>query len=456
MYDIYDTITAISTAIGNAGISVIRISGKDATAIASKVFFRANNQPLLFEPYHFYYGFVKDLSTGNIIDEALLLYMKAPKSYTGEDVIEIQCHGGIISTTSILESLIKAGARLAKEGEFTYRAFLNGKKDLTQAEAIETLIHSKTKLQHQNALKQLSGYYKKELHQFFEYIEHTRNRLEAEINFPEDMEEMFSYNENIINKLHHKLVELAESYNEKRYLSKGILSLILGKPNVGKSSFLNEILSYERAIVSEIPGTTRDFIEETILFEGIPLKIIDTAGIRSSEDEIEKIGIERALSFVKDAKIIFAIFDISEPLNENDSKIIEILKNKKDAVIFALANKADKNISWDLKELPFENRLTISLKQGQGVNDLRKIFRQKILDIYKIESEDSFFVASERHYNIIKEMIKITEHIKMEYEDSFKLLLSLSSLLSLYNNLIGREFDPRNIEDIFKKFCIGK
>ncbi|MCX7991813.1 MAG: tRNA uridine-5-carboxymethylaminomethyl(34) synthesis GTPase MnmE [Proteobacteria bacterium] len=456
MYDIFDTITAISTSLGNAGISVIRVSGKDALNIAKKVFIKKSSNDNIFEPYHFYYGLVKDIESNEILDEALLLYMRSPKSYTGEDVIEIQCHGGVISSVSVLKNIIKAGARLAKEGEFTYRAFLNGKKDLTQAEAIESLIHSKTKTQHDNAFKQLSGYYKNELDSIFNYLSESRLYLEAEINFPEDVEESFNFDREIIFTLENKLSKLKKSYNDSIPLFKGITSLILGKPNVGKSSFLNKILQYERAIVTDIPGTTRDFIEESIIFEGVPLKIIDTAGIRSTTDEVEKIGVERAIGFIPSAKIIFAIFDSSRPFDENDCLIIDRLKDKKDALIFVLGNKKDQGILERLEKLPFENTFYLSLKTGEGFESFKDVFRQKIIDIYSLSQKENFYLTNERHYILINEMLKIINDIKDNFTDKSALLFSISSLLTLYNRLLGKEFNPDELNDIFKKFCIGK
>lgn len=456
MYDIFDTIAAISTAIGNAGISIIRVSGKDALSIAQKVFIKKALDGNTILPNHFYYGYIKDIETLDILDEAILLYMKSPKSYTGEDVIEIQCHGGVLSTVAILKNVIKAGARMAKEGEFTYRAFLNGKKDLTQAEAIETLIHSRTSTQHKNSLRQLTGYYKEELEDIFDYLNLKRISLEAEINFPEETEETDSFDFDKIGVLENKLRRLKESYNKGIPLFKGVLSLIIGKPNVGKSSFLNLILQYDRAIVSEIPGTTRDFIEENIVFEGVPLKIIDTAGIRKTSDEIERMGIERAISFIPDAKIIFAIFDISKSFDEDDLLIIEKLKNKKDALIFILGNKRDIGVSEKIENLPFENIFYISLKSKEGFNVFKEAFRKKIIDIYSLKGDNDFYLSNERHLMVIDSMLKVIEDLKEDANDKVKLLYSITSLISLYNRLLGKEFDPQEIEGIFKKFCIGK
>ena len=456
MYDLDDTITAISTSLGNSGISIIRISGSDALNIAKKIFVKKTSQDNHFIPYHFYYGLIKDVVTNETLDEALLLFMKSPKSYTGEDVIEIQCHGGIISTVSILKNIIKAGARLAKEGEFTYRAFLNGKKDLTQAEAIEALIHSRTKTQSTNALKQLEGFYKNEFDDIFRYFDDCRVFLEAEINFPEDIDTTFRFDDKKVYLLENKLEKLSKSYEDGMPLFKGITSLIIGKPNVGKSSFLNTILQYERAIVSDIPGTTRDFIEESIIFEGVPLKIIDTAGIRSAYDEIEKIGIERALSFLPSAKIIFAIFDASKPFDKDDYIIIDRLKNKKDALIFVLGNKSDLSINIKLEELSFENIFYISLKTKEGFEDFKDAFRQKIIDIYSLSFENSFYVTNERHFGIINEMLAMVREMKKNLNDKFALLFSINNLLALYNKLLGKEFNLEDIDNIFKKFCIGK
>lgn len=455
MYDLDDTITAISTSLGNAGISVIRVSGKDSLRIAKKIFVKKSSDEII-KPYHFYYGFVKDIKTDEILDEALLLFMKAPKSYTGEDVIEIQSHGGIVSTIAILKNIINAGARLAKEGEFTYRAFIYGKKDLTQAEAIESLIHAKTESQSKNALKQLEGYYREELDEIMKYFEDLKVSLEAEINFPEDVELTFNVELEKISILENKLKNLTKSYTDGLPFFKGVTSLIIGKPNVGKSSFLNTILQYERAIVSDIPGTTRDFIEESIIFQGIPLKIIDTAGIRNSNDNIERMGIERAISFIEDAKIIFALFDVSDDFDENDYMIIEKLKAVKDALIFILGNKSDKGIKVNLKNLPFQNIFYISLKTKEGFEEFKESFRKKIIDIYSLSFEKKFYVTNERHLIIFEEMLQIILEMKKNINDKASLLFSLSSLISLYNKLLGKEFNPEDLDNIFKKFCIGK
>ncbi|MCX7770526.1 MAG: tRNA uridine-5-carboxymethylaminomethyl(34) synthesis GTPase MnmE [Proteobacteria bacterium] len=452
-----DTIVAISTPPGYSGISVIRVSGSNSLDLAKKHFRLKNNVSLAeIEHRKVYLGYFVD-SQGSPIDECLLIYMRSPKSYTGEDVVEFHCHGGSIIPARVVEEILKNEGlvRYAEPGEFTYRAFLNGKKDLTQAEAVESLIHSKTYFQQKNALKQLDGYLGTKLRDYFNIFEETRLALEAIINFPEDVENVLINIEPTLNEFSLFLDELISSYNESQPYISGVSAIIIGKPNVGKSSFMNLLLNNERVIVSPFPGTTRDLIEETIVLEGIPLKIIDTAGIRFTNDPIESIGIEKTKSKLDSAQIVFAIFDVSDKLTEEDREIIKILRNKKN--VFVILNKIDKGENIDVvRELMEFKCIKMSIKTGNGFEEFKKIFRESILEIYSFSVDKEFYVTSPRHNQIFLEMKQIVSEIVKRKAQTEEFLFALNDLISLYDRLLGRNASEEEINKIFSRFCIGK
>ena len=338
-----ETIAAISTAMGNGGIGIIRMSGKETFQILSKIFKNSKNEKLKIDKikgYTMQYGFIIDSKTGEKIDEVLVSFFKNPKSYTKEDMCEINSHGGMVVEKRILEQCLQNGAILAEPGEFTKRAFLNGRIDLSQAESIMDLINSKTEKEAKASINQLEGDLSNKIKEIRHDLLDVMADIEASIDYPEyDIEEVTNQKAlNILDNVTNKLESLKDSFRSGKILKEGIKTAIIGRPNAGKSSLLNRILKEERAIVSDIEGTTRDTIEEFITIKGIPLKIIDTAGIRKTSDTIEEIGVKKALNIAKEAELVLAILDNTKELNEEDLEILELIKNK-NAII--LLNKID-------------------------------------------------------------------------------------------------------------------
>ena len=350
----FDTIAAISTAVGEAGIGIVRLSGKDAIKIANNIFRGINNKTLLdAENRKMVYGHIIDNRNDEIIDEVLIVSMKEPHTYTRENVVEIYCHGGIIPVRKILELLLYNGARLAEPGEFTKRAFLNGRLDLSQAEAVIDIIKAKTDKSFQVSMDQLEGGLSKKVEVIRDTVLSMLAHVEVTIDFPEDDIEEVTYEEleENANRVISEIKKLLSTADRGKILRDGINTVILGKPNVGKSSLMNALLRENRAIVTDIPGTTRDIIEEHLNIDGIPLRIIDTAGIRETEDLVERIGVDRAKETIESADLIIAVFDISTDLTEEDYNIIDLIKGRKALV---LLNKTDlpKKYSEDrLREL---------------------------------------------------------------------------------------------------------
>ncbi|MDE6182465.1 MAG: tRNA uridine-5-carboxymethylaminomethyl(34) synthesis GTPase MnmE, partial [Eubacteriales bacterium] len=351
----FDTIAAIATSFGEGGIGIIRVSGEDAFNIAQKIFkpFAQNKKEKQIKDYDSHtltYGTIQD--NGEIIDEVLLSVMKAPKTYTCEDVIEINCHGGNNSVKRILHTVLKNGARIAENGEFTKRAFLNGRIDLSKAEAVIDIISSKTELAHKSAVSRLGGKLNEKISEYRNDIITMTAHIEAAIDYPEHDDEAMTYQtiEENTKKLVEKINTLLKTADTGRIVKEGIKTVILGKPNVGKSSILNFLLDEERAIVSDIAGTTRDVLKEHLNINGIALNIIDTAGIRNTEDEIEKIGVLKSKEYAKDADLILLVLDNSRKIDEEDIEILEFIKNKKVIVLINkidLENKLEENKIYD-------------------------------------------------------------------------------------------------------------
>ncbi|MBU3228708.1 tRNA uridine-5-carboxymethylaminomethyl(34) synthesis GTPase MnmE [Clostridium algidicarnis] len=454
----FDTIAAIATAVGESGISIIRVSGDKALSIVSSIFEGKGNRNFDdISPYSMRYGKIIDKFSKEMIDEVLVSYMKGPKSFTAEDSVEINCHGGIMSTNKVLEEVIKAGARIAEPGEFTKRAFLNGRIDLSQAEAVMDLIRAKTDLSMKSALMQSEGRISREIkdirHELLGVIAH----IEATVDFPEeDLEEMTSDKikvdlDNIINRID----KLLDTANEGRIIREGLSMVIIGKPNVGKSSLLNSILMEQRSIVTDVPGTTRDVIEEYINLDGIPVKVVDTAGIRETEDLVEKIGVERSKEKINEADLVVFMLDLSRKLDSDDKEILEYIKNKKYIVIL---NKSD--LKRELEEYDFQdmkNVIEISAKNGDGI------------DLLKNKIKDLFFKGE---INSTDLMITNSRHKEALYRAKEKCLSSLETLNSgisidlasidirgAWINLgevSGETLEEDIIDKIFSEFCLGK
>lgn len=455
-----DTIAAIATAMTNAGISIIRISGSKSLSIIDKIYCSKNKKKKLSnQPSHtIHYGYIVDGAV--TIDEVMILIMKAPNSYTKEDVVEIDCHGGIVVTKKILEIVIKYGARPAEPGEFTKRAFLNGRIDLSQAEAVIDIINAKNEFALKSSINQLKGNVSNAIKEIRSNMIKDIAFIEAALDDPEHIE-ISGFSDELkthIKNIKIKLQKLLDSVENSRILKEGIYIVIVGKPNVGKSTLLNTLVGEDRAIVTNIEGTTRDILEETIQLEGITLNIIDTAGIRSTENEVEKIGIEKAKQYADNADLIIYIVDASKQLDKNDYEIIKMIQHKKCIV---LLNKTDLFMEVDKKEierLTNKKVVSISAKEHQGIDlleeEIKELFYKKELQI-----NDEVYITNIRHKTAIVEAIEslnqVEESIRLSMPEDFYSI----DLMNCYESLgrvIGESVGEDLVNTIFSEFCMGK
>ena len=459
-----ETIAAISTATGNGGIGIIRMSGKNCFEILEKIFINNKKEKLNIEKikgYTIQYGYIIDSESNEIIDEVLVSFFKNPKSYTRENMCEINSHGGMIVEKRILEQCLKNGANLAEPGEFTKRAFLNGRIDLSQAESIIDIINSKTEKEAKASVNQLQGFLSENITKIRHELLDIMADIEASIDYPEyDIEEVTNMKAiHTLSTVKNQLKELESSFNSGKILKEGIKTAIIGRPNAGKSSLLNTILKEERAIVSDIEGTTRDTIEEFVTIKGIPLKIIDTAGIRNTNDKIEEIGVEKALKVAKDADLILAIFDNTKELNEEDLKILELIKNK-NAII--LLNKIDikDNCLENKKEIKDTNKkiIKISAKNRNGIEELYKEI-EKMFNIKEIDIDNGTLITNVRHKNQITSAIKSMEEAINAINLNLPIdiiSISIKQTLEDLGKITGENVTEDIINEIFSKFCLGK
>ena len=457
-----DTIAAISTSIGEAGIGIVRMSGKDSIDIGNKIFKGKKVDDLNHvENRKLTYGHIVDPETGNVIDEVLIAYMKEPYTYTRENMVEIYCHGGVVAVKKILELVLNNGARLAEPGEFTKRAFLNGRLDLAQSEAVIDVIRAKTDKSLQVSLNQLEGSLSNKVRDIMATLLEMLAHINAAIDFSEDDLEDVDY-EDLETKglqVREQINKLLNTADRGKILRDGLNTVILGKPNVGKSSLLNAILRENRAIVTNIPGTTRDIIEEYVNIDGIPLKIVDTAGIRETENVVEKIGVDRAREMVNKADLIIAVFDISNPLTDEDHEIIEIVKDK-DAII--LLNKIDlpNQFTEDFIRglLPGKKIIHTSIRNNIGLDileeEIKNMFYSGQLDV-----ESDVVVTNIRHKNQLTKALKNIE----DGLEGIRLNLPLDcievDIKSCWENLgeiSGDTVSEDILDKIFSEFCIGK
>ncbi len=455
-----DTIAAIATAVSNAGLSIIRISGENSLNIIDKIYRRKSKKKKISEAasHTVHYGYIYDGEL--LIDEVMVLLMKGPKSYTKEDVIEINCHGGIVVTKKILETVLKNGARLAEPGEFTKRAFLNGRIDLSQAEAVMDIINSKNDLSLKNSLNQLKGNVLDKIKIIRNDIMHDLAYIEAALDDPENISlDNFSEElENNINNIIDDLNKLLKSSENGRLIKEGINTVILGKPNVGKSSLLNILVGSDRAIVTDIAGTTRDTLEESINLGGISLNIIDTAGIRETKDTVEKIGVEKATRVAKEADLIIYVIDGSVDLDLNDEMIMNIIKNRKAVV---LLNKSDLEVVVEVKtirEKLDKDIIQISAKENKGIEDLEKW----IIDNYfqgNIDFNDEIYITNIRQKNALKDSIQSLKNVLYSVEDNMPedfYSIDLMSAYEVLGEIIGETVNEDLVDTIFSDFCMGK
>ena len=456
------TIAAISTAVGEAGIGIVRISGKNSLNIANKIF-KGNKVESIDESLSrkLTYGHIVNKDNDEIIDEVLIAYMKGPNTYTREDMVEIYCHGGIISVRKVLELVLNKGARMAEAGEFTKRAFLNGRLDLSQAEAVMDMIRAKTDKSFQASLDQLEGSLSTKINEIRNILLDMVAHVEVSIDFPEDDIEEVTYEDLEIKakRVRDEIEILLSTADRGKILREGLNTVILGKPNVGKSSLLNAVLRENRAIVTNIPGTTRDIIEEYINIDGIPLKIIDTAGIRITDDEVEKIGVNRAKETIRNADLIIAVFDGSQELSEDDHEIINLIKENKAIV---LLNKTDLKTVLDedlLRTLIGDKPLiTTSIKSGIGVD----LMEEKIKSMFyggQIQTSNDTTITNIRHKDLL---VKALENIKQALEDIRMnvpidcIEIDLKNCWENLGGISGDTIEEDILDKIFSEFCIGK
>ena len=451
-----ETIVAISTATSSGGIGIIRMSGENCFNILNKIFIPKNNEKI--KGYSIKYGKIVDNATKEVVDEVLVSYFIAPKSYTTENMCEINSHGGLAVEKMILELCLRNGAILAEPGEFTKRAFLNGRIDLSQAEAVMDIINSKTEKEAKASAKQLEGILFKKIENIQSFLLDAMADIEASIDYPEyDVEETTNEKLNtILNKVENELKKLQESYNAGKIIKDGIKTLIIGKPNVGKSSLLNLMLNEERAIVSNIEGTTRDTIEEYINVKGVPLKIIDTAGIRQTNDEIEKIGVKKTIDNINDADLIIALFDDSRAFDKEDEKILKLIKDKTKII---LLNKMDLNKNKIEKEMFLNNEfIPFSTNTGEGVDKLyNKII--ELFNIEKIEINNEAIISNIRQKEHVDKSIKALTETRKAIKEKMPIdiiAIGIKEILEELGTITGQNVTEDIINEIFSKFCLGK
>ena len=456
-----DTIAAIATAVSEAGISIVRISGKQAIETAARIF-RSGKKDFVLEeqPSHtIHYGFIYDGEER--VDEVLLMLMKGPHSYTGEDTVEIDCHGGVYVTRQILETVIRHGARLAEPGEFTKRAFLNGKMDLTQADAVGEIISSRNAYALHTSVEQLKGSVKEAIGNFRKEILYHLAFIESALDDPEHIS-LDGYAETlggVVNKLRGQMQRLIATFDNGRMCREGIRTVIIGKPNAGKSSLMNVLVGEERAIVTDVAGTTRDTLEEQIQINGISLNIIDTAGIRKTEDTVEKIGIQRAVASMEKADLILYVADGSVPLNESDEEIIDLIRDRKTIV---LLNKTD--LETVVTEEDLRARvgahpvLSISAREEKGIDQLEEVLKDLFFQ-GEISFNDQVCITNLRQKQLLEESLaaldRVEESLQMGMPEDFY-SIDLMDAYEKLGRITGEAVDDDLADEIFAKFCMGK
>lgn len=448
-----DTICAISTALGVGAISIIRVSGDEAIDIVNKIFDKDLTKK---ESHTINYGHI--VYNGEIIDEVMVSIMKSPKTFTKEDIVEINSHGGVAVTNKVLEILLLEGARLAEPGEFTKRAFLNGRIDLVEAESIMDLIESKTETSRKLAISGMEGKVSKLVKNIIDNLVKVNANIEVNIDYPEyedieivtkeKIEEMSKYINNELTKL------LNESENGK-LIKDGINTLILGRPNVGKSSILNKLIEEDKAIVTSVAGTTRDIVEGQIRVNGILLNIIDTAGVRETEDIVEKIGVEKSLSLINDADLIILVFNNNEKLTDEDKKLLEYTKEKKRIIV---VNKIDLENNLDISNLKNERIVKVSALKNSGIENLKN----EINDIFNLEEinlGDFTYLSNSRQISLVKKAVEISKNLEDALNNDVPidlLEIDIKEICEILGEIIGESYDDKLIDTLFSNFCLGK
>lgn len=457
---ITDTIAAISSAAGNSGIGIIRVSGDEAIEVVDKIFRPANKNKKLanVESHTVHYGHIMD--GDKTLDQVLVIVMKNPHSYTGEDTVEIDCHGGMLILKKVLDLVLKNGARTAEPGEFTKRAFLNGRIDLSQAEAVMDLINSKNDFALNSSIEQLKGGVSDAIKDIRKDIIYHIAFIESALDDPEHIS-LDGYDEEITEMLNeniNKISKLVNSFDNGRIMKEGIKTVILGKPNAGKSSLLNLMLGEDRAIVTDIEGTTRDTLEENINFNGLSLNIIDTAGIRDTEDLVERIGVNKAKEIAKEGDLIIYVVDGSRELDDNDREIIKLI-NDKQAII--LVNKSDMDTVINIDELKKDSNrdvILFSAKNGEGMDQLEEEIRNMFYS-GKVTYNDQVYITNARHKEALENALESLKQVKNSVDAGMPEDFYSIDLMDAYTDLgliIGESVEDDLVNEIFSKFCMGK
>ena len=449
-----DTIVAISTALGVGAISIVRLSGNEAIDIVNKCF--KGKDLTKVESHTINYGHIYDKK--EIIDEVLVSIMKAPKTYTTEDVVEINCHGGIISTKRILETMLNNGARLAEPGEFTKRAFLNGRIDLVKSEAVMDIIDSKSEEANKLALSQLSGSTSNMIKKFREQLKQLLASIEVNIDYPEyhDIEVVTIENiKTAIKSMKKDLEAVIKESKNMTLIKEGIKTVIIGRPNVGKSSILNQLLQQEKAIVTDIAGTTRDIVEGEIYLDGILLNIIDTAGIRKTEDVVEKIGVEKSLSMIDEADLVIVVLNNNEKLTLEDEELLEKTKDKNRIIVI---NKTDLEDKLKLESSKLKNIVRTNANTVEGIKELK----EKIVELFQLEklkTKDYNYLTNARQISLAKQAYESLEEAEQGITNNLPIdmvEIDLKETFDLLGEIIGETYSEEIIDHLFANFCVGK
>ena len=454
-----DTIAAIATAMSSSGIGIIRISGEDAVTITEKIFRMKNGKKLSEMPTHtIHYGHICDGE--EVIDEVMVLLMRGPKSYTREDTVEIDCHGGVYVTRRVLETVIRYGARPAEPGEFTKRAFLNGRIDLSQAESVIDVIHAKNEFALKSSMKQLSGSVSNAIKEIRGTVLHEIAFIESALDDPEHIS-LDGYPEQlqgIVEEVSGKIEKLLSTSDNGKILKEGISTVIVGKPNAGKSSLLNTLLGEERAIVTDIAGTTRDVLEEQINLNGIILNIIDTAGIRDTEDVVEKIGVDKAKKYVKGADLIIYVVDSSTALDENDFEIMELLRDKTAVVLMNKSDLQPVTTAEEVKSHLDKTVISISAKEQVGIDTLEETIKELFFH-GEVTFNDEVYITNIRHKTALQEALNSLHLVVQSIRDGMPEDFYSIDLMNAYEELgsiVGEAVEDDLVNEIFSKFCMGK
>lgn len=455
-----DTIAAISTGMTNSGIGIVRISGSEAFEIGNHIFQskKGNQKVSEMKSHTIHYGYIKD--GDQVVDEVLLMVMRGKNTYTAEDTLEINCHGGVVVVNKVLQTVLKNGARPAEPGEFTKKAFLNGRIDLSQAEAVIDVINAKNEYALANSVHQLKGVVSDKIVAVREKILGYIAYIEAALDDPEHME-LEGYGEELrtpLREIKMDLKRLLDSAENGRVIQEGIRTVILGKPNAGKSSFLNMLMGEERAIVTEIEGTTRDTLEEHVILGGISLNIADTAGIRDTDDKVEKIGVEKARKSAENADLIIYVVDSSRKMDENDKEIIEIMRDKKKIILYNKCDLASEISIEEVEELAQAPVIKISAKHGDGLDAFEEILRQLFFE-GKIQVNDEVYLTNARQKSDIEQAYQsitmVEESIEAGVSEDFY-TIDLMNAYETLGRVVGETVEDDLVETIFQKFCMGK